>query len=351
MSKGNVGELKIQFEELLKQVKKSVNELTDAVEKFGYTKRNIESLRTKLSSIQQNIEYLERIERQLMASSSSDGDEDDDNVSSNLAVVRQKLETGRKKRTEVQNALTVEKKKKEQYEQQIRQLKQIFLIQYWAQQEKIKEEAEEHEKDLNKAVSDLPMVIVRSSSLNITGERVAQLKEKEAAATVIKKKCDTLASYLKQEGNVIDKTLSVEKEAIELGRRDAEDIANVKSILEGIPTDVDDDIVDAVSEVHDTSISEATSDMESNVKQSMDNASNVAFDASEEAQEQQGLSEQAATNFEQVSGSSEFGSSADRAADLSHQSAESFAEASDEAMESVDLAEQEYAQQMSEILS
>ena len=211
MSKGNVGELKIQFEELLKQVKKSVNELTDAVEKFSYTKRNIESLRTKLSSIQQNIEYLERIERQLMASSSSDGDEDDDNVSSNLAVVRQKLETGRKKRTEVQNALTVEKKKKEQYEQQIRQLKQIFLIQYWAQQEKIKEEAEEHEKDLNKAVSDLPMVIVRSSSLNITGERVAQLKEKEAAATVIKKKCDTLASYLKQEGNVIDKTLSVEK--------------------------------------------------------------------------------------------------------------------------------------------
>lgn len=141
------------------------------------------------------------------------------------------------------------------------------------------------------------------------------------------------------------------QEAIELGRRDAEDIANVKSILEGIPTDVDDDIVDAVSEVHDTSISEATSDMESNVKQSMDNASNVAFDASEEAQEQQGLSEQAATNFEQVSGSSEFGSSADRAADLSHQSAESFAEASDEAMESVDLAEQEYAQQMSEILS
>lgn len=141
------------------------------------------------------------------------------------------------------------------------------------------------------------------------------------------------------------------QEAIELGQRDAEDIANVKSILEGIPTDVDDDIVEAVSDVHDTSISEASSDMEGNVKQSLDSASDIASDASEEAQEQQGLSEQAASSFEQVSGSSEFGSSADGAADLAHQSAEEFSEASDEAMESVDLAEQEYAQQMAEILS
>jgi hypothetical protein len=141
------------------------------------------------------------------------------------------------------------------------------------------------------------------------------------------------------------------QEAIELGQRDAEDIANVKSILEGIPSDVDDDIVEAVSDVHDSSISEATTDMESNVKQSLDSASDVANDASEEAQEQQGLSEQAASSFEQVSGSSEFGSSADGAADLAHQSAESFVEASDEAMESVEAAEAEFADQLAEIQS
>ena len=112
------------------------------------------------------------------------------------------------------------------------------------------------------------------------------------------------------------------QEAIELGQRDAEDIANVKSILEGIPSDVD-----------------------------LDSASDVANDASEEAQEQQGLSEQAASSFEQVSGSSEFGSSADGAADLAHQSAESFVEASDEAMESVEAAEAEFADQLAEIQS
>ena len=136
-----------------------------------------------------------------------------------------------------------------------------------------------------------------------------------------------------------------------MGQRDVEDITNVKGILDSMPSDVDDDIVEAINDVHDSSISEATSDMESSVKQSLDSASDTATEASEEAQEQQGLSEQAASQFEQISGSSEFGGSADGAADLAHQSADSFGETSDEAMESIEEAEAEFSDQLAEIQS
>ncbi|MDO5132067.1 MAG: hypothetical protein Q4D81_03670 [Eubacteriales bacterium] len=140
-------------------------------------------------------------------------------------------------------------------------------------------------------------------------------------------------------------------EALEMGQRDVEDISNIKSILEGIPSDVDDDILEAASDVHDTSISEATSDMESSVKQSLDAGSDIADEASGEAQEQQELSEDSARSFEQISGSSEFGGSAEGAADRAHESAESFGETSDEAMESIEEAEEEFFDQLSEIQS
>jgi len=141
------------------------------------------------------------------------------------------------------------------------------------------------------------------------------------------------------------------REAGELGRKDAEDIANVKSILDGMPSDVDDDIVDAIHDVHDSSIGEATADMEGNVRQTLDSASDIASDASEEAQEQQGLSEQAASQFEQIAGSSEFGASAEGAADQAHQSADSFGEASEEALDSIEDAQAEFNDLLAEIES
>lgn len=215
MSRGNVEDLENQIEELLKQVKASVKEVTAMFDNLDASRTNIKDLSVKLADIQRKIEYLERLERELEANSSSDSDEDDDDVSSKLAAVRRQLNIGRAKRTEVQNKLTAEKKKKEQYEEQLRQLQKIFLEQYWQQQEKIKEEAEAHEKDLSKAISDLPKAIVRSSSLDITGGRVADLQEKEATAKSLIKQCDTLDAFLKKEGEVIDQELSAEKGDLE----------------------------------------------------------------------------------------------------------------------------------------
>ena len=139
-----------------------------------------------------------------------------------------------------------------------------------------------------------------------------------------------MGSRLESVNERVGEAKEVHTEAGELGERDAEDIANVKSILDGMPADVDDDIVDSIQEVHDSSISEASADMESTVRQTLDSGSDIASDASDEALEQQGLSEQAASQFEQISGSSEFGSSAEGAADQAHQSADSFGEASEE---------------------
>ena len=160
-----------------------------------------------------------------------------------------------------------------------------------------------------------------------------------------------MGSGLESVNERVGEAKEVHTEAGELGERDAEDIANVKSILDGMPADVDDDIVDSIQEVHDSSISEASADMESTVRQTLDSGSDIASDASDEALEQQGLSEQAASQFEQISGSSEFGSSAEGAADQAHQSADSFGEASEEAMETIEEAEARYSEQLAEILS
>ena len=65
------------------------------------------------------------------------------------------------------------------------------------------------------------------------------------------------------------------REAMEMGQRDMEDISNVKSILDSMPSDVDDDIVEAIHDVHDSSISEATSDMESSVRGTLDSGSDI----------------------------------------------------------------------------
>ena len=160
-----------------------------------------------------------------------------------------------------------------------------------------------------------------------------------------------MGSRLESVNERVGEAKEVHTEAGELGERDAEDIANVKSILDGMPADVDDDIVDSIQEVHDSSISEASADMESTVRQTLDSGSDIATDASDEALEQQGLSEQAASQLEQISGSSEFGSSAEGAADQAHQSADSFGEASEEAMETIEEAEARYSEQLAEILS
>ena len=160
-----------------------------------------------------------------------------------------------------------------------------------------------------------------------------------------------MGSRLESVNERVGEAKEVHTEAGELGERDAEDIANVKSILDGMPADVDDDIVDSIQEVHDSSISEASADMESTVRQTLDSGSDIASDASDEALEQQGLSEQAASQLEQISGSSEFGSSAEGAADQAHQSADSFGEASEEAMETIEEAEARYSEQLAEILS
>lgn len=141
------------------------------------------------------------------------------------------------------------------------------------------------------------------------------------------------------------------REAAELGHRDVEDIQNVKSILEGIPSDADSDILEAVQDVHDSSISEATADMESDVQSVMDSGSDIAADADSEAREQRALSEKAGSSFENISGSSEFGGSAEGAAEQAREDEEGFGEASEEAQESIEDAEKEFQDMLAEIQS
>ena len=160
-----------------------------------------------------------------------------------------------------------------------------------------------------------------------------------------------MGSKLESVRERVEEAKSRHREAGEMGREDVEDINNVKGILEGIPSGADDDILEAVVDVHDSAIGEASDHMEGSIKGVMDAATDIASDADAEAKEQRELSEEAADSFRDVSGSSEFGGSADGAADISEEDADSFGESSDEAIESIEDAEAEFEAQLAEIQS
>lgn len=140
-------------------------------------------------------------------------------------------------------------------------------------------------------------------------------------------------------------------EAKELGERNVEDITNVKGILDGLPRDVDEDLVSAISDIHDSAINEATSDMEDEVRSALDFAGDIASDADEEAQDQKEKSEEARGAFDEIFTGSEFGSSAREGIDTAGDLIEGFEESSEEARESIEDAEEEFRKQLAEIQS
>ena len=135
----------------------------------------------------------------------------------------------------------------------------------------------------------------------------------------------------------------------ELGDKVVDDITGVRDILGEMPDDMDDDILEAVREVDDSSTEEATDNMNSEVKDVLDQGKNLNAETADEATEQQEKSQDASSKFSEINGN-RFGKSGADASQRAADSAEAFGETRDQAQEYADQADEDFNNQLDAVM-
>lgn len=132
-----------------------------------------------------------------------------------------------------------------------------------------------------------------------------------------------MGSRVEKVGQNVERAAEVERQGIEQGEKDASEIREIKSILDGMDKDVDEDIVEAMDATREAAKGEGIDHMNSEVHGTLEEGYEVANEAINEGSEQAAKSRQAAADFSSISGVSEFGSGT---AESSSAGAESIAE-------------------------
>lgn len=124
------------------------------------------------------------------------------------------------------------------------------------------------------------------------------------------------------------------------------EVREIKSIIEGMDTDVDEDIVEAMDATREAAKSEGIEHMDSEVHGQLEEGYDVANEAINEGTEQGEKSRQAAADFSSLSDVSEFGSST---AESSAANAENIAEQFDEHVENAEQGIEDSEDRFSEL--
>lgn len=157
-----------------------------------------------------------------------------------------------------------------------------------------------------------------------------------------------MGNKLESVRNNLEQAKDRHADSLEMAREDAEEMKEIRSIISEIPRDIDSDLLEQIETVSDASTQEGTDHMESEVHGVLDEGTDIASDVQEEGDEQSELSEQAAGSFESVS-DTRFGGSGAEGAERAHETADNFREASADAKESVEQAQRQYEELLSEV--
>lgn len=138
----------------------------------------------------------------------------------------------------------------------------------------------------------------------------------------------------------------------ELGKKAVSDTKQMKSLIDSLPTDVDDEIVDAAKAVSEGTKSDAENYMQSEVSSKVE-AGKKSIDASSKAaSDQVKNNEQVKATFERMDGVGSFGKGArDTGRGRIDQSTQEFNNAISENERDATAAEQEYQKELSDISS
>ena len=131
----------------------------------------------------------------------------------------------------------------------------------------------------------------------------------------------------------VEKATEMEYRGLEQAEKDASEVREIISIIEGMNNDVDEDIVEAMEATREAAKSEGIEHMDSEVHGQLEEGYDVANEAINEGTEQGEKSRQAAADFSSLREVSEFGSST---AESSAANAENIAEQFDEYVENAE---------------
>lgn len=160
-----------------------------------------------------------------------------------------------------------------------------------------------------------------------------------------------MGSIIEKVGKNVETAAQIEQRGIEESEKDAAEIREIKSIIEGMDRGVDEDILEAMDATREAAKSEGADHMRSEVHGTLEEGYNVANEAINEGTDQAGRSRKAASDFSSISGVSEFGRSA---AESSSSNAENLANQFDSyvetAQENMEDAEDRYNDLLDDIL-
>ena len=148
----------------------------------------------------------------------------------------------------------------------------------------------------------------------------------------------------------VEKADELEQKGIEQGEKDAAEVKEIKSTIEGMDKSVDSDIIASMEDTKEAAKSEGAGHMESVVHSTLEEGYSAGNEAISEGTDQAGRSEQAAQTFETIAGSSEFGrSTAEASSQKAEEMASAFQESAETAKEGIDKSEDRYKNLMDEI--
>ncbi|MBR4027685.1 MAG: hypothetical protein IKJ01_09100, partial [Lachnospiraceae bacterium] len=132
-----------------------------------------------------------------------------------------------------------------------------------------------------------------------------------------------MGSRVENVGKKVEQASQLEQSGLEQGEKDAAEVSEIKSIIESMDTDVDEDIVEAMEATREAAKSEGADHMRTKVHTMLEQGYDVANEAISEGTDQGIKSRKAAADFTSITGVSEFGSST---AESSSSNAEHIAE-------------------------
>lgn len=116
-----------------------------------------------------------------------------------------------------------------------------------------------------------------------------------------------MGSRVEKVGKTVEQASELEQCGIEQGENDASEVSEIKSIIEGMDTDVDEDIVEAMEATREAAKNEGADHMRTETHEMLEEGYDVADDAITEGTDQSRKSTQAAEDFSGITGVSEFG--------------------------------------------
>ena len=146
----------------------------------------------------------------------------------------------------------------------------------------------------------------------------------------------------------VDTTREEIDEAIEKASDDASEMDDLRSALEGVPEDADDDIAALKDQVEQSGVSEAVGDMEGDVRSTLDSGRSTGENVMQEAAEGAQSSREAADAYGQAA-DTRFGGEGSDAQSQAESNAEEFDDASEQAQEVIDEGDSEFERFLQEI--